>query len=95
VLRDAVAGVGVSAELADLLFEMEQWEEAARAYASVWADPWADYRLGIVYERLGEPVSARASYLRALAAWEGADAEWQPFVREIRTALARLQHELG
>ena len=95
VLRDAVAGVGVSAELADLLFEMERWEEAAGGYASVWADPWADYRLGIVYERLGEPLNARASYLRALAAWEGADAEWQPFVREIRTALARLQQELG
>lgn len=50
----------------------------------------AHYRLGKVYEELGEPERARDAYRYFVEGWYEADPELQPMVEEARQAIARL-----
>jgi TolB-like protein len=49
---------------------------------------------GRVFERVGRRAEAAASYELVVKAWRTADPELQPYVREARTALARLRDGL-
>jgi len=60
-------------------------------YRSLWDDPWSHYRLGIVYEDLGDPVAAGEAYRWPLEAWTGAHPEWRPLLDEVRAGVERLE----
>lgn len=81
--------------LGDLLLEMGRPQEAARYFESFWNDPLAAYRLGPIYEQIGEPAKARQAYALVAFAWKDADPELQPRVREARTAIQRLARGRG
>ncbi|HSM08430.1 MAG TPA: hypothetical protein VLA33_05375 [Gemmatimonadota bacterium] len=51
---------------------------------------WALYRLGPLYEEVGEPNKARAAYAEFIERWKDADPKLQPMVDTARAALARL-----
>lgn len=72
--------------------------DAARLLETFWWDAaasLASYRLGHLYEELGEPEKAREAYADFVAAWSEADPELQPMVEEARQAIARLMDDLG
>jgi len=45
-----------------------------------------------VFERLGRRADAAAAYAFVADAWRSADLELQPYVRESREGMARLNH---
>lgn len=80
--------------LGDLMLEVGRLRDAARYFKSLPGNPFAAYRLGKVYEDLGELQMARASYEYALLSWQDADPELQPQIQEARRGLARLAKPL-
>ena len=83
---------------AEALRELGRLEEAVGWYEHI-ADamtyelpyrPAAHYRLGQMYEELGEPAAARTEYEALLTLWEGADPALEPIVDEVRDRLAAL-----
>jgi tetratricopeptide (TPR) repeat protein len=76
--------------LGELLLEMKRPNEAALYYESFWNDPFAAYRLGRIYEQIGDQAKAGEAYALVTSAWKDADPELQPMVIEARKALARL-----
>jgi tetratricopeptide (TPR) repeat protein len=78
--------------LGDLLLEDGELREAAVYYEASrhgFLNSLANYRLGGIYEELGETEKARAAYIRFLQAWEEADPDL-PQVETARTALETL-----
>ncbi len=72
--------------------------DAVRLLETFWWDPVssvASYRLGRLYEELGQPEKARQAYTDFVVAWSEADPELQPMVEEARHAIARLMDDLG
>jgi tetratricopeptide (TPR) repeat protein len=76
--------------LGELLLEMKRPQEAALYYESFWNDPFAAYRLGPIYEQIGDPAKAREAYALVASAWSDADPELQGRAREARAAVQRL-----
>lgn len=74
--------------LATLLLEMDRPREAAGYLASFRGDPLAAYRLGTLYERLGDRERARAAYATFLEAWKAPDPELATMVEGARRYLA-------
>ncbi|MFN2383827.1 MAG: tetratricopeptide repeat protein [Gemmatimonadota bacterium] len=77
--------------LGDLLIEMDRPREAVPYLRSLsgWVEnPYVVFRLGRLYERLGETQKAREAYETFLLGWRHAD--YQPWVVEARRAVARL-----
>ena len=83
---------------AEALRELGRLEEAAGWYEHI-ADamvdelpyrPAAHYRLGQIYEELGEPATARSQYEAFLELWVDADPALQPLVDEVRARVAGL-----
>lgn len=96
-LRD-LQGTGSVAEdwirwwLAELFLDEDRLSEAAVYFESQrrgFLNALADYRLGGIYERLGETEKARDAWIRFLQAWEEADPDL-PQVAEARAAVERL-----
>jgi len=76
--------------LGELLLEMKRPQDAALYYESFWNDPFAAYRLGPIYEQIGDPAKAREAYALVASAWSDADPELQGRAREARAAVQRL-----
>ncbi|MGH7589529.1 MAG: hypothetical protein ACRELU_13160, partial [Gemmatimonadota bacterium] len=76
--------------LGELLLEMERPQDAALYFESFWHDPLAAWRLGPIYEQVGDPAKARDAYALVAFAWKDADPELQTRVREARAAVQRL-----
>jgi tetratricopeptide (TPR) repeat protein len=89
VSRDAI-NESIRWWLGELLLEMNRPAEAAVYYESFWHDPFAAWRLGPIYERIGDPAKAREAYARVASAWSDADPELQGQAREARAAVQRL-----
>jgi tetratricopeptide (TPR) repeat protein/DNA-binding winged helix-turn-helix (wHTH) protein len=76
--------------LANAYLELGRWDEAIAEYERLlrlnpnWA--WAQYRLGLAYERKGEGERAGAAYERFLQIWKDADED----IPEVIDAKARL-----
>ncbi|MBI4410744.1 MAG: hypothetical protein HY561_13630, partial [Gemmatimonadetes bacterium] len=75
--------------LAELNAELGRPQEAIRYLDTLEDDPFFRYRLGALYEELGETEKARAHYAYALTAWAEADPDFAP-ARQARAALTRL-----
>lgn len=75
--------------LASLLEKMDRAREAERYFGSFPNDPIADYRLGVLYERVGDHERARAAYARFLQAWKVPDPEVRAMADRARRYLAR------
>jgi tetratricopeptide (TPR) repeat protein/TolB-like protein len=75
--------------LGELMLEVGRPRDAERYFKSISADPFAALRLGKVYEDLGAPKQARASYEYALLSWQHAGSELQPQIETARQGLAR------
>ncbi|MGH7565351.1 MAG: adenylate/guanylate cyclase domain-containing protein [Gemmatimonadota bacterium] len=73
--------------LGELLLELDRPEEAVDFYASQWEDAFASFRLGNIFESLGEGNRAMNAYAYALSAWEQADPELAPRVSQARRFL--------
>ncbi|MBI4542782.1 MAG: tetratricopeptide repeat protein [Gemmatimonadetes bacterium] len=87
-------GVAVRWALAELYLELGRPRDAESYFRSFWImDPLAQYRLGQVYEKLGENEKAREAYRFFLDAWTDADAELKPLVEDAARALARISGE--
>ncbi len=91
-------GVGSVAEdwirwwIGKILLEDDQLRDAARWLETSrggFLDSYANFRLGGIYDELGEREKARAAYIRFLQAWEEADPDL-PQVDEARSAVERL-----
>ena len=80
--------------LGELLLEMNRPAEAAVYYESIWHDPFAAWRLGRIYERIGDPVKALEAYTLVADAWQDADPELQLRAREARAAVERLSRSI-
>jgi TolB-like protein len=76
--------------LGELLLEMDRPDEAAVYYESFWHDPFAAWRLGPIYERIGDKAKSRDAYALVASAWEDADPVLQARARAARAALQRL-----
>ena len=76
--------------IGDLLMEQNRPKDARPYFASLQFTPLAQYRLGEIYEQLGEPEKARAAFAFFLEAWSRADPELQPMVVTARAAVHRL-----
>lgn len=80
----------------ELALELDHSEKAERAYRRIatglaFSDgPLAYLYLGRIYERTGRPAEAMIAYDAFASAWQRADPELQPLVREAREAMARL-----
>jgi hypothetical protein len=79
----------------DLYRKLGAPERAEGWYQAAWSFPLAHERLGQLYEQMGQPGKARAAYRRFIAAWEGADPELQPRVKEARRRLQALKGPAG
>jgi len=55
-----------------------------------WGFALALYEVGEIYEEMGEPERARASYAEFIYRWRDADPQLQPWVDRARTALEDL-----
>ncbi|MFV1986983.1 MAG: tetratricopeptide repeat protein [Gemmatimonadota bacterium] len=75
--------------LGPLYEELGRDQDAARFYAAQWSFPLSYHSLGRVYERLGEPEKARASYEYFIASWEHADSDMSPWVDEATDGVLR------
>ena len=78
--------------LAELYEEEANLEETIRYLESLrytFRDSYVNYRLGQLYEQTGQPVRARAAYIRFLQAWEEAEPDL-PQDDEARAALETL-----
>ena len=80
--------------LGELLLEMNRPAEAAVYYESFWHDPFAAWRLGPIYERVGDPVKALEAYTLVADAWQDADPELQGPAHEARAAVVRLSESI-
>lgn len=83
--------------LGDLCAELDQPEQAAYYFRSVvWGHVLpglAQYRLGEMYERLGQREEARRTYATFAEVWQRADPQLQPMVEDARQRLAALSAE--
>ena len=71
-------------------FELGRFDEAERAFRSVWNEPLAYLYLGRIYERMDRPAEALEAYEFFATAWRHADPELQPLIDEARQAITRL-----
>jgi hypothetical protein len=71
-------------------FELGRFDEAERAFRSVWNEPLAHLYLGRIYERTDRPAEALEAYEFFATAWRHADPELQPLIDEARQAITRL-----
>jgi tetratricopeptide (TPR) repeat protein len=81
--------------LGELLLEMKRLNEAALYYESFWNDPFAAYRLGPIYEQIGDPAKARIAYALVASTWSDADPELQARAREARASVQRLSASIN
>ncbi len=87
-----VADYWIRAWLAELYEAEGNTEETIRYLESLrysFLDSYVNYRLGQLYEQTGQPVRARAAYIRFLQAWEEAEPDL-PQDDEARAALETL-----
>jgi TolA-binding protein len=81
--------------LGELFLEMKRLNEAALYYESFWNDPFAAYRLGPIYEQIGDPAKARVAYALVASTWSDADPELQARAREARASVQRLSASIN
>ena len=74
--------------LASFLEQEGRLREAQRHFASFPNDPLADYRVGALYQKLGDQERARAAYARFLQAWRSPDPEMRAMADHARRYLA-------
>lgn len=84
--------------LGEIEAELGRPREAAAHFRSLYVAPTfgrvlALYRLGDVYDQLGEREKARRAYEEFVALWADADPELQPLVQEARRRLATMAEE--
>jgi hypothetical protein len=87
-----VADYWIRVWLAELYEAEDNVEETIRYLESLrytFRDSYVNYRLGQLYEQTGQPVRARAAYIRFLQAWEEAEPDL-PQDDEARAALETL-----
>ena len=87
-----VADYWIRSWLAELYEAEDSVEETIRYLESLrytFSDSYVNYRLGQLYEQTGQPVRARAAYIRFLQAWEEAEPDL-PQDDEARSALESL-----
>lgn len=78
---------------ADAAARARDWQLAARYYTGVLRTslrPYAHYKLGEVYEAMGDDAKAAEQYRGLLTLWAGADVELQPVIRQVQAAIDRL-----
>jgi tetratricopeptide (TPR) repeat protein len=97
--NDSVSGDAINGTirwwLGELLLEMKRPTEAALYYESFWNDPFAAYRLGPIYEQIGDPAKARVAYALVASTWSDADPELQARAREARASVQRLSASIN
>jgi len=76
--------------IGELLLELNRPDEAVVYYESFWHDPFAAWRLGPIYERIGDPAKASDAYALVAFAWQHADSELQVRARAAHAAVQRL-----
>jgi tetratricopeptide (TPR) repeat protein len=81
--------------IGELLLEMNRPDEAVVYYESFWHDPFAAWRLGPIYERIGDPAKASDAYALVAFAWQDADPELQVRARAAHAAVQRLSASIN
>jgi hypothetical protein len=76
--------------IGELLLELNRPDEAVVYYESFWHDPFAAWRLGPIYERIGDPAKASDAYALVAFAWQHADSELQVRASAAHAAVQRL-----
>jgi tetratricopeptide (TPR) repeat protein len=86
---------------AEVLYALGRYDEARLWYEGFGIDgnftqayvAPARFRLGDIYERLGDPEKAALHYRLFIKRWAGCDPELQPYVQHAERALQRLTGE--
>lgn len=77
--------------IGELLLEMGRPEDAVLYFASFWNDPLAAWRLGPIYEQIGEPAKAVEAYSLVATSWMDGESEFRARALESLAAVRRLR----